>query len=88
MKLDQIINSYISQVPHIHSLGDSFTAEQLFEYYRTKAEVKDIDPFIGSRFSQSRVDLKVQEQVDALGYQRKEFARLGQLLFDAKNKGK
>lgn len=88
MKLDQIINTYISQIPRISTLGDSFTAEQLYDYYRTNAAVQDIDPFVGSRFSQSNANLKVQEQVDTVGYQQKEFTRLGQLLFEAKNKGK
>ena len=88
MKLDQILNTYISQIPRIPSLGDSFTAEQVYDYYRTKAAVQDIDPFIGDRFSLPSKNLQVQEQVDVLHYQRKEFARLGQLLFEAKHKGK
>ncbi len=88
MKLDQILNTYVSQIPRIPTLGDSFTAEQLYEYYRTSSTVEDIEPFVSSRSNRLALKFSVQEQVDSWRFQLKEFSRLGQLLFEAKNKGK
>lgn len=87
MKLDQIIQNYIGQVPRIPSLGSEYTGEQLFEHFRNQAVSYDVEPFTNTRFTPV-VDRnsEIQEQYDYLRSKTKEFSRLTQLLFEIKHK--
>ena len=83
MRLEEIINIYISNIRKFDTLKPDYTGKDVYEYFRKQAVIADIEPFNNLRFqAKFKNFIETQEQHDYLSSKAKEISSLAQKMFE------
>lgn len=83
------INDYIYSIPKFEGLSENFSGKDVFEWYKSRLDIKDIEPINEIRFIRKfRNFIKDESDYVYLKSISKQINEIGQRIFDEKIKNK
>ena len=82
--MEKILLTYVTQIKSFEKdLGQKFTGQDVFNYYKSQSQIDDMEAFTNLRFErQFKKYIENQEQYDYLTEKAKNITHIAQRLFE------